>query len=158
MSQYWILAAIGLPVLGSLLIPVIPFRKRQGMCLYIEALVLITSIVVALLLAQGKTQVFDVVHFVGDLAGSIARLNPVSLPGGGWSRRGSCHRFFGGGSLVVFAQFFQFLLQKFVAHLVLSKLFFQIRYLLGSFFIELIVNLCCFADRNWCRSGFCLIA
>lgn len=68
MSQYWILAAIGLPMLGSLLIPAVPFRKRQGMCLYIEALVLLTSAIVALLLAGGKTQVFEVVHFVGDLS------------------------------------------------------------------------------------------
>ena len=68
MSQYWILAAIGLPMLGSLLIPAVPFRKRQGMCLYSEALVLLTSAIVALLLAGGKTQVFEVVHFVGDLS------------------------------------------------------------------------------------------
>ena len=68
MSQYWILAAIGLPVLGSLLIPVVPFRKRREMCLYIETLVLLTSAIVALLLAGGKTQVFEVVHFVGDLS------------------------------------------------------------------------------------------
>ena len=68
MSQYWILAAIGLPVLGSLLIPVVPFRKRREMCLYIETLVLLTSAIVALLLAGGKTRVFEVVHFVGDLS------------------------------------------------------------------------------------------
>ena len=68
MSQYWILAAIGLPILGSLLIPTVPFRKRQSMCLYIEALVIATSVVVALLLAGGKTQVFEVVHFVNDLS------------------------------------------------------------------------------------------
>ena len=68
MSQYWILAAIALPILGSLLIPAVPFRKRQSMCLYIELLVLLTSGIVALLLAGGKTQVFEVVHFVGDLS------------------------------------------------------------------------------------------
>ena len=68
MSQYWILAAIGLPVLGSLLIPVVPFRGRRSMCLYIEALVLATSAIVALLLAGGTTRVFEVVHFVNDLS------------------------------------------------------------------------------------------
>lgn len=68
MSQYWILAAIGLPVLGSLVIPTAPFRKRRDLCLYIEMLVLLTSAIVAGLLAGGKTQTFDVVHFVGDLS------------------------------------------------------------------------------------------
>ena len=68
MSQYWILAAIGLPILGSLLIPVVPFRNRKGMCLYIETLVLVTSLVVALLLVGGTTRVFEVVHFVSDLS------------------------------------------------------------------------------------------
>ena len=68
MSQYWILAAILLPVLGSLLIPVLPFRTRKAMCLYTEALVLVTSVIVALLLSGGKTAVFEVVHFVNDLS------------------------------------------------------------------------------------------
>ena len=82
MSQYWILAAIGLPVLGSLLIPAVPFRKRQGMCLYIEALVLLTSAIVALLLAGGKTQVFEVVHFVGDLSISF-KIDGMTMVFGG---------------------------------------------------------------------------
>ena len=68
MSQYWILAAILLPVLGSLLIPALPFRTRKAMCLYTEALVLMTSVIVALLLSGGKTAVFEVVHFVNDLS------------------------------------------------------------------------------------------
>lgn len=68
MSQYWILAAIGLPVLGGGLIPLIPFRKRTQMCFYIEALVLLTSGIVGALLAGGTTETFHVVHFVGDLS------------------------------------------------------------------------------------------
>ena len=68
MSQYWILAAILLPVLGSLLISALPFRKRKAMCLYIELLVLATSAIVALLLTGGKREIFEVVHFVNDLS------------------------------------------------------------------------------------------
>ena len=68
MSQYWILAAIGLPVLGGGLIPLIPFGKRNRMCFYIEALVLLTSGIVGALLAGGTTETFHVVHFVGDLS------------------------------------------------------------------------------------------
>ncbi len=68
MSQYWILAAIGLPVLGGLLIPQLPFRTRRSMCLYIEAVVLLTSCIVGMLLLEGVTEVFHVVHFVNDLS------------------------------------------------------------------------------------------
>ena len=68
MSQYWILAAILLPVLGSLLIPLLPFSKKWGMHLYIETVVLLTSVIVWLLLLGGTTQVFDLVHFVNDLS------------------------------------------------------------------------------------------
>ena len=68
MSQYWILAAIGLPVLGSLLIPLFPFAKRRGMCLYTESVVLLTSVIVGLLLTGGTTNTFSVVHFVNNLS------------------------------------------------------------------------------------------
>ena len=68
MSQYWILAAILLPILGSLLIPLLPFSQKRGMYLYIEALVLTTSAIVWLLLLGGTTTVFSVVHFVNDLS------------------------------------------------------------------------------------------
>ena len=68
MSQYWILAAIGLPILGSLLIPLLPFSQRRGMCLYTEAVVLLTSVIVGLLLLGGTTKVFEVVHFVNELS------------------------------------------------------------------------------------------
>ena len=68
MSQYWILAAIGLPILGSLLIPLLPFSNRRGMCLYTEAVVLLTSVIVGLLLIGGTTEVFHVIHFVNDLS------------------------------------------------------------------------------------------
>ena len=68
MSQYWILAAIGLPVVGGLLIPLLPFGRRQVRNLYIEAVVLLTSAIVWPLLLGGTTQVFEVVHFVNDLS------------------------------------------------------------------------------------------
>ena len=46
MNEYWILAAILLPILGGLLIPACPFKKRNRMRLYIEAIVLLTSAIV----------------------------------------------------------------------------------------------------------------
>ena len=68
MSQYWILAAIGLPLLGGLMIPLLPFPNRKTMCLYIETVVLAASAIVLLLLAGGTTDVFEVVYFVNDLS------------------------------------------------------------------------------------------
>ena len=68
MSEYWILAAILLPVLGSLAIPHVSFSSKRGMHLYIETVVLATSVVVWLLLLGGRTEVFEVVHFVNALS------------------------------------------------------------------------------------------
>ena len=68
MSQYWILAAIALPILGAVGIPLLPFRGRRGMLLYTEAVTLLTSLAVGLLLRGGTTEVFHVVHFVRDLS------------------------------------------------------------------------------------------
>lgn len=68
MSQYWILAAILLPMLGSILIPLLPFGKRKYMLIYTEAIVIITSVIVGALLLNGTTEAFHVVHFVNDLS------------------------------------------------------------------------------------------
>jgi len=68
MSQFWILAAIVLPVLGGIGIPLLPFRKRIWQNLYIEAVVLLTSGIVGALLLGGITETFHVVHFVNDLS------------------------------------------------------------------------------------------
>lgn len=68
MNHYWILAAIALPVLGSVAIPLLPFRSRKQMLFYIEAVVLAASAIVLALLLTGKTETFHVVHFVNDLS------------------------------------------------------------------------------------------
>ena len=68
MSQYWIIAAIALPILGAAAIPVLPFRSRKNMLWYIEAIVLLTSVIVGRLLLGGKIEVFHVVHFVNNLS------------------------------------------------------------------------------------------
>lgn len=68
MNQYWILAAIALPILGSIGIPLLPFRKRKWMLLYIECVVLLTSLLVGALLLGGKTEAFYVVRFVNNLS------------------------------------------------------------------------------------------
>jgi len=68
MSQYWIIVAILLPILGGALVPVLPFARRNQMLIYIEAFVLLTSAIVWALLLGGTTEVFHVVHFVHELS------------------------------------------------------------------------------------------
>ena len=71
MNQLWILAAIVLPVLGGIGIPLLPFGKRRWMLVYIETVVLLTSVIVGALLLGGTTETFHVVHFVNDLSVSF---------------------------------------------------------------------------------------
>ena len=78
MSQYWIIAAIALPILGAAVIPLFPFRSRKEMLWYIEAIVLITSVIVAAMLVGGKTDAFQVVHFVRNLSISF-RIDGLSM-------------------------------------------------------------------------------
>lgn len=68
MNQFFILAAVLLPIVGGILIPLLPFQKRNHMLIYIELFVLATSGIVGVLLAGGTTEVFHVVHFVHDLS------------------------------------------------------------------------------------------
>ena len=68
MSQFWILAAIVLPILAGAGIPLLPFRKRNQMLAYIETVVLLTSGIVGALLLGGATETFHVVHFVNNLS------------------------------------------------------------------------------------------
>ena len=68
MSQYWILAAILLPMIGAALITVLPFKTRNRMLIYIEGFMLITTGIVWTLLLGGTTEVFHVIHFVHELS------------------------------------------------------------------------------------------
>lgn len=68
MSQYWIIAAILLPIIGAGLIPVLPFTNRKQMMIYIEAFVIVTAVIVWKLLLGGTTEVFHVIHFVRELS------------------------------------------------------------------------------------------
>ena len=68
MHQYWILTAILLPVVGGLLIQLLPFATKRRMYLFTQAIALSTSVIVALLLLGGRTQVFEVIHFVNNLS------------------------------------------------------------------------------------------
>lgn len=56
MSQYWIVAAILLPIIGGALTPVLPFRTRKAMMIYLEVLMIATSAIVLSLLVHGTTE------------------------------------------------------------------------------------------------------
>lgn len=68
MSQYWILGAILLPILGGVLVPLLPFKKRGQMMIYLEIITLITSAIVWGLLSGGTTEAFHVVYFIEKLS------------------------------------------------------------------------------------------
>lgn len=68
MNQYWILAAILLPIIGGAFLPLLPFKKRTHMMVYLELLTIITSVIVWGLLSGGTTEVFHVIYFIQDLS------------------------------------------------------------------------------------------
>ena len=68
MSEYWILLAIFLPIIGGVLVPLLPLKKRGHMMIFLEVITIITSVVVWMLLSGGTTEVFHVVRFVKDLS------------------------------------------------------------------------------------------
>lgn len=56
-----------LPILGGILIPMLPFRNRRNMLWYIEALVLINSILVVTMLFFQPEEAFVLFRFTGNL-------------------------------------------------------------------------------------------
>ena len=46
MSQYWMLIAILLPIVGGILVKVIPFSNRRIMKIYLECIMIVTSVIV----------------------------------------------------------------------------------------------------------------
>lgn len=67
MREYMLLVAIILPVLGGILQMLLPFPKRKYRLYYLEALVIITSLIVWGILYHHPAQVFTVAYFTGDL-------------------------------------------------------------------------------------------
>ena len=82
MSQYWIVAAILLPILGGALTPVLPFHSRKGMLVYLEVLTIATSAIVLSALAHGTTETLHLVYFVRGLSISF-RIDGLAMLFGG---------------------------------------------------------------------------
>lgn len=82
MSQYWIIAAILLPMFGGIAVRFLPFRKKEEMYIFLEVIMVITSLIVWRLILGGPTEVFHVVHFVNDLSISF-KIDGMTMVFGG---------------------------------------------------------------------------
>lgn len=67
MNPIMMLAVILIPVIGGGLLPLIPFRSRRQMEVYLETVVILTSLLVYSLLMNPPQTTLAVVHFTNDL-------------------------------------------------------------------------------------------
>ncbi len=67
MNAMMMVIVILLPVLGGALIPVLPFKKRTWMEIYVESVVLLTSVLVLFLLFHRPGEAFVLFELTGDL-------------------------------------------------------------------------------------------
>lgn len=71
MSPVTMLAAVLLPIIGGALVMVLPFKKRIQMEVYLETVVVLTSILVWGILSEGPGERFPIVKFVNNLSLSL---------------------------------------------------------------------------------------
>ena len=71
MNAYMMVIAVLLPMAGGVLIPLLPFRKRNVMAFYIEMLVLITSALTFGLIMNPPSDAFVLFRFTGQLSISL---------------------------------------------------------------------------------------
>ena len=68
MNQYWIIVAILLPMIGGAAVRFLPYKKKWELHLFIEGIMVITSVIVWGLILSGPTEVFHVVHFCNNMS------------------------------------------------------------------------------------------
>ena len=68
MNQYWIIVAILLPIIGGIAVRFLPFKKKAQMQIFLEVVMVSTSLIVWGLIMGGTTEVFHVVHFFNNLS------------------------------------------------------------------------------------------
>lgn len=71
MNPVMMLAAVLLPIIGGALVTVLPFKKRIQMEIYLETVVVLTSILVWAILSEGPGERFPIVKFVNNLSLSL---------------------------------------------------------------------------------------
>jgi len=68
MSSYMLMLIIFIPIIGGILIPLLPFKKRNTMLFYIELIVLINTIFVWALLMHRPPEAITILKFTGNLS------------------------------------------------------------------------------------------
>lgn len=68
MSKIFMLIVVLFPMLSGALIPMLPFRSRRAMCIFIEICALINSVMVFLLLRNPPVEALTVFRFTGNLS------------------------------------------------------------------------------------------
>ena len=79
MNQYWILVAILLPMIGGVSVRFFPLKKRKEMYIFLQAIMITTSLIVWGLILGGKTEAIHVVHFVEDLSISFPLISLLKI-------------------------------------------------------------------------------
>ena len=82
MSQYWIILAIMLPIVGGILVRILPYKKKSGLYVFLQTIMIITSLIVWALILNGPTEVFHIVHFVNNLSISF-KIDGMTMVFGG---------------------------------------------------------------------------
>ena len=78
MSEYWMIVAILLPIAGGILVKLIPFPSQRIMKIYLECVMLLTSVLVFLLAANRPDGSLSVVRFMQGLSISF-RIDGLSM-------------------------------------------------------------------------------
>lgn len=68
MKEYMILIAILLPIIGGALVPLLPFKKRTHMMIFLETVVIATTVLVWALLLNRPSEIFTLTNFTGNLS------------------------------------------------------------------------------------------
>lgn len=71
MNAYLMVVVVLLPMAGGFLIPFLPFRKRNVMAVYIETIVIMTSVLTFLLIFDPPQETFILFKFTGQLSISL---------------------------------------------------------------------------------------
>ncbi|MDE6923778.1 MAG: proton-conducting membrane transporter, partial [Acetatifactor sp.] len=68
MNKIFMLIVVLLPMLAGAMIPMVPFRNRKAMCIFIETGALVNSVLVFLLLRNPPLEALTVFRFTGNLS------------------------------------------------------------------------------------------
>lgn len=71
MNAYMMVIAVLLPMFGGALIPLLPFKKRNVMAVYIELIVIATSVITFFLILHRPANAFVLFRFTGQLSISL---------------------------------------------------------------------------------------